>query len=178
MKTKIQDMTSGSPGRLIILFAIPLMLGNICQQLYTMVDTMVVGQIAGVEALAALGAVDFLMWVVTGISTGLTQGFSIQLSQYYGAKDFENLRKSLAHSYRLTAFIAVGVFILSQSFASLILTGLHTPSNINDHRICAECFTGHPFCGRLRMGCCRSSNRNCNRTELLCCLLFPDFTQN
>ena len=75
MKTKIQDMTSGSPGRLIILFAIPLMLGNICQQLYTMVDTMVVGQIAGVEALAALGAVDFLMWVVTGISTGLTQGF-------------------------------------------------------------------------------------------------------
>ena len=93
-------MTSGSPGRLIILFAIPLMLGNICQQLYTMVDTMVVGQIAGVEALAALGAVDFLMWVVTGISTGLTQGFSIQLSQYYGAKDFENLRKSLAH-YRI-----------------------------------------------------------------------------
>ena len=68
MKTKIQDMTFGSPGRLIILFAIPLMLGNICQQLYTMVDTMVVGQIAGVEALAALGAVDFLMWVVTGIS--------------------------------------------------------------------------------------------------------------
>ena len=108
MKTKIQDMTSGSPGRLIILFAIPLMLGNICQQLYTMVDTMVVGQVAGVEALAALGAVDFLMWVVTGISTGLTQGFSIQLSQYYGAKDFENLRKSLAHSYRLTAFIAAG----------------------------------------------------------------------
>ena len=130
MKTKIQDMTSGSPGRLIILFAIPLMLGNICQQLYTMVDTMVVGQIAGVEALAALGAVDFLMWVDTGISTGLTQGFSIQLSQYYGAKDFENLRKSLAHSYRLTAFIAVGVFILSQSFAALVLTGLHTPSNI------------------------------------------------
>ena len=109
MKTKIQDMTSGSPGRLIILFAIPLMLGNICQQLYTMVDTMVVGQVAGVEALAALGAVDFLMWVVTGISTGLTQGFSIQLSQYYGAKDFENLRKSLAHSYRLTAFIAAGI---------------------------------------------------------------------
>ena len=127
-------MTSGSPGRLIILFAIPLMLGNICQQLYTMVDTMVVGQIAGVEALAALGAVDFLMWVVTGISTGLTQGFSIQLSQYYGAKDFENLRKSLAHSYRLTAFIAVGVFILSQSFAALVLQGcIHLPILLECH---------------------------------------------
>ena len=69
MKTKIQDMTSGSPGRLLIFFAIPLMLGNICQQLYTLVDTMIVGQVAGVEALAALGAVDFLMWVVTGVST-------------------------------------------------------------------------------------------------------------
>ena len=158
MKTKIQDMTSGSPGRLIILFAIPLMLGNICQQLYTMVDTMVVGQIAGVEALAALGAVDFLMWVVTGISTGLTQGFSIQLSQYYGAKDFENLRKSLAHSYRLTAFIAVGVFILSQSFAAY--------------------FIGYPFCGRRRMGCGRGSNRNCDCAEFFCRVLFPDFTQN
>ena len=75
MKTKIQDMTSGSPGRLIILFAIPLMLGNICQQLYTMVDTMVVGQVVGVEALAALGAVDFLMWVVTGISTDSLRDF-------------------------------------------------------------------------------------------------------
>ena len=168
--------------------------------------------------LPALGAVDFLMWVVTGISTGLTQGFSIQLSQYYGAKDFENLRKSLAHSYRLTAFIAVGVFILSQSFASLVLTGLHTPSNImgmsllylriifcgipaaSAYNMFASALramgnsktpltamiiasvlnvvTGHPVCGRLRMGCCRSSNRNCDRTKLFCCLLFSDFTQN
>ncbi len=182
-----------------------------------MVDTMVVGQIAGVEALAALGAVDFLMWVVTGISTGLTEGFSIQLSQYYGAKDFENLRKSLAHSYRLTAFIAVGVFILSQSFASLILT-VHTPSNIIGMSLLylRIIFCGIPataaynmFASALRAmgnsktpltamiiasvlnvsldilfvagfgwGVAGASNRNCNRTELLCCLLFPDFTQN
>lgn len=54
MSGQVRDMTKGSPGRLIILFAIPLMLGNICQQLYTMVDTIVVGQIAGVQALAAL----------------------------------------------------------------------------------------------------------------------------
>ena len=93
MKTKDSGYDLRFAGTVDHSFAIPLMLGNICQQLYTMVDTMVVGQIAGVEALAALGAVDFLMWVVTGISTGLTQGFSIQLSQYYGAKDFENLRK-------------------------------------------------------------------------------------
>ena len=59
MSGQVRDMTKGSPGRLIILFAIPLMLGNICQQLYTMVDTIVVGQIAGVQALAALGAVEW-----------------------------------------------------------------------------------------------------------------------
>lgn len=85
MKTKIQDMTSGSPGRLIILCN-SLMLGNICQQLYTMVDTMVVGQVAGVEALAALGAVDFLMWVVTGISTGLTQDFPFSSPSIMGQR--------------------------------------------------------------------------------------------
>ena len=131
MKTKIQDMTSGSPGRLIILFAIPLMLGNICQQLYTMVDTMVVGQIAGVEALAALGAVDFLLWVVTGISTGSHSGIFHSACAVLWCKGFRKSKKiSGTQLSWLTAFIAVGVFILSQSFAALVLTGLHTPSNI------------------------------------------------
>ena len=79
--------------------------------------------------LAALGAVDFLLWVVTGISTGLTQGFSIQLAQYYGAKDLKSAKIS---GTQLSAdrIHRSGVFILSQSFASLVLTGLHTPSNI------------------------------------------------
>lgn len=86
MSGQVRDMTKGSPGRLIILFAIPLMLGNICQQLYTMVDTIVVGQIAGVQALAALGAVEWITWMVLGVSTGATQGFSILISQHYGAK--------------------------------------------------------------------------------------------
>ena len=82
MSGQVRDMTKGSPGRLIILFAIPLMLGNICQQLYTMVDTIVVGQIAGVQALAALGAVEWITWMVLGVSTGATQGFSILISQH------------------------------------------------------------------------------------------------
>ena len=55
MKAQTQNMTSGNAAKLIFFFALPLMLGNICQQLYTMVDTMIVGQVAGVEALAALG---------------------------------------------------------------------------------------------------------------------------
>ena len=112
MKAQTQNMTSGNAAKLIFFFALPLMLGNICQQLYTMVDTMIVGQVAGVEALAALGSVDFLMWIVTGISTGITQGFSILISQHYGAGNGVALRKVIAHSYRLTAITAVLVFAL------------------------------------------------------------------
>ena len=61
-----KDMTAGSPGKLIITFAIPMMLGNIFQQFYTMADTMIVGQVVGVEALAAVGAGDWLVWLVLG----------------------------------------------------------------------------------------------------------------
>lgn len=60
MSAQVRDMTKGSPAKLILLFAVPLMLGNIFQQLYTMVDTIVVGQVAGVQALAALGAVEWI----------------------------------------------------------------------------------------------------------------------
>ena len=63
MSDQVRDMTKGSPAKLILLFAVPLMLGNIFQQLYTMVDTIVVGQVAGVQALAALGAVEWIMWM-------------------------------------------------------------------------------------------------------------------
>ena len=62
MGTNEKNMTAGSPGKLIITFAIPLMLGNIFQQFYTMADTMIVGQVVGVEALAAVGAGDWLVW--------------------------------------------------------------------------------------------------------------------
>ena len=69
MAVNEKNMTSGSPGKLIITFAIPLMLGNVFQQFYTMADTMIVGQVVGVEALAAVGAADWLVWLVFGIIT-------------------------------------------------------------------------------------------------------------
>ena len=65
MGTNEKNMTAGSPGKLIITFAIPLMLGNIFQQFYTMADTMIVGRVVGVEALAAVGAGDWLVWQVS-----------------------------------------------------------------------------------------------------------------
>lgn len=130
MSSKVQDMTSGSPARLIMLFAIPLMLGNIFQQLYTMVDTIVVGQIIGVQALAALGAVEWVMWLVLGVASGMTQGFSILIAQYYGAREIKDLKKALAHSYILTAILAAAVLVVSQAGAYGLLRFLNTPENI------------------------------------------------
>ena len=155
MKAQTQNMTSGNAAKLIFFFALPLMLGNICQQLYTMVDTMIVGQVAGVEALAALGSVDFLMWIVTGISTGITQGFSILISQHYGAGNGVALRKVIAHSYRLTAITAVLVLALSQLLASTALTGVHTPQNIIEMALLylRIIFCGIPFTTAYMFAC-------------------------
>lgn len=130
MAARVKNMTSGSPGKLILLFAVPLMFGNVFQQLYTMVDTMVVGQVAGVKALAALGAVDWLVWMILGIASGMTQGFSILVSQHYGAQNFMELKKTVARSYILTAFLALVVFAVSQAGAYHFLKFLNTPPDI------------------------------------------------
>ena len=130
MAVQVKDMTKGPSGRLIIGLALPLMLGNVCQQLYTMVDTMIVGQIVGVEALAALGAGEWILWLVLGISTGMTQGFGIMTAQQFGGEDGEGLRKTVARSYVLTGILAAVVLILSELLAPLILKFLDTPENI------------------------------------------------
>lgn len=130
MAVNEKNMTSGSPGKLIIAFAIPLMLGNVFQQFYVMADTMIVGQVVGVEALAAVGAADWLVWLVFGIMTGMTQGFSILISQYYGAGEKENLKRAVAKSYVLTAILSIIVLVLSEVTVQQVLQFLHTPENV------------------------------------------------
>jgi len=112
MSNKTIDMTRGSPLRLIVGFALPLMFGNVFQQLYTVVDTAIVGQGVGMEALAALGAVDWLTWLFLGVVQGFTQGFSVRFSQKYGEKDIPDLKRMLGQSARLCIFIAlIGVAV-------------------------------------------------------------------
>ena len=130
MAVNEKNMTSGSPGKLIITFAIPLMLGNVFQQFYTMADTMIVGQVVGVEALAAVGAADWLVWLVFGIMTGMAQGFSILIAQYYGAGEKENLKRAVAKSYVLTAILSIIVLVLSEVTVQQVLQFLHTPENV------------------------------------------------
>ena len=126
----VKDMTQGKPWKLILMFALPLMAGNVFQQLYTLVDTAVVGQFVGVEALASLGAADWLNWLVLGIPTGFAQGFSILMSQNFGAGEPEELRKSVAASIILSAIIAVVTLVISQVFMLPTLRLLNTPENV------------------------------------------------
>ena len=130
MSSKIKTMTEGKPLKLILSFAFPLMIGNIFQQLYTVVDTMVVGQILGVSALAALGAADWLNWMILGIIQGITQGFSILMAQEFGAKHFGRLKKVIGNSTMLAAVSAMLLLILSQAVVLPILQLLGTPDTI------------------------------------------------
>ena len=87
MKQKTRDMTQGKPAGIIVSFAIPLMLGNVFQQMYTVMDSVIVGRGVGVEALAALGTSDWLSFTAMGGITGIAQGFSVLIAQYFGAKE-------------------------------------------------------------------------------------------
>lgn len=130
MATGIKDMTSGKPLSLIISFALPLMVGNIFQQLYTVVDTMVVGKALGVDALAGLGATDWLYWMILGMIQGITQGFGILMAREFGAKQFEQLRCVVGNSASLSLICAGAFLVVGQVTAEPILRLLNTPEAI------------------------------------------------
>ncbi|MBQ7896132.1 MAG: MATE family efflux transporter [Oscillospiraceae bacterium] len=127
---RIKDMTSGNPALLLVGFALQLMLCNVFQQLYTVVDTAIVGKALGVGALGALGATDWLTWMIIGMVQGLTQGFSIRMANQFGAKQFDNLRHTVALSVILSAFAALILLSLSQFLALPLLKLLKTPDEV------------------------------------------------
>jgi len=130
MTPKTQDMTTGRPISLLVRFSMPLMVGNVFQQLYTVVDTMVVGKALGVGALAALGAADWLNWMMLGMIQGFTQGFAILMAQAFGAKDFTALRKTVWNSALLCVISAVLLVLLGQWLLAPVLRLMQTPAEI------------------------------------------------
>lgn len=130
MNAKIKDMTQGSPLSLIVSFALPLMVGNIFQQMYTVVDTMVVGKALGVDALAALGATDWLYWMVLGMVQGVAQGFGILMAREFGAKQYESLRTVVGSSTALSGLAALLFLMMGQIAAKPLLELLNTPEEI------------------------------------------------
>ena len=122
--------TEGSPWRLLLLFSLPLMAGNIFQQLYTVVDTAVVGKALGVDALAALGGADWLNWLTLGTIQGFTQGFSILLAQRFGAGDFPKLRQAAVNAIFLSVVCGVVMTAGSELIAEPVVVLLQTPVEI------------------------------------------------
>ena len=123
-------MTSGPPARLILQFALPLMLGNVFQQFYTFVDTMVVGQALGVGALAALGASEWLTFLMFGLVQGVVQGFSVVIAQRFGANDEEGMKKAVSGAIFLSLGMAAAFTVLGQLMLRPVLVLLHTPEEI------------------------------------------------
>ena len=101
------DMTKGSPLRLIILFTIPVFIGNLFQNFYNLVDSIIVGQFLGVNALAAVGTTGTLTFLVIGWINGMTSGFAIMLAQSFGAGDEKKLRHYMSMSIYLCVAMAV-----------------------------------------------------------------------
>ena len=129
-EAKEKDMTCGPAGRQIFFFALPLMMGNIFQQAYTLVDTAVVGQVVGVNALAALGSSDWFNWMSLGVCSGLTQGFSILIAQQFGAKNIKEMKRSLAVSLVLTLASALILTVLFLLLSRPVLTWMGTREEI------------------------------------------------
>lgn len=126
----IKDFTSGSPVKHVIRFAFPLYLGMILQQLYSIIDAVIVGQKIGVEALAGVGSTGAISFVVIGFCTGLSGGFAIPVAQKFGAKDDKELRKYVANSLWLAVFFSVVLTVLVCQFCDSILRILQTPEDI------------------------------------------------
>lgn len=124
---KVRDMTKGNPAGHIIAFAVPMLLGNVFQQMYSLVDTAIVGKICGVEALAAVGSAGWLDWLVLGFVIGLTQGFSILISQRFGAGDMQGMRRAVAMSGYITAAAIAIVTSVSLALCGTVLRWMNTP---------------------------------------------------
>ena len=129
-KNKTNDMTVGSPVKLIIQFMIPMFLGNVFQPFYNIVDSIVAGQFIGVDALAAIGSTGTLMFFVTGWLNGLSSGFAIIVAQRFGARKYDEMRHYVAMSFYLMAAFAL---VMTAAFLALnepILRLMNSPENV------------------------------------------------
>ncbi|MCR4922386.1 MAG: MATE family efflux transporter [Lachnospiraceae bacterium] len=126
------DMTKGNPTSLLLSFMLPLLIGNIFQQLYNTVDTMVVGKFVSAEALAAVGSTGSITNLFLCLCNGLAAGVGIIISQYFGAKNMDNMRRAIINSVYIMSFIGIIIGLLGVTFTRPVLILMNTPENILD----------------------------------------------
>lgn len=126
----IQDMTKGSPLKLILTFSLPMLMGNLFQQLYTMADSIIVGRFVGAEALAAIGACGSTIYLFFSLFLGLSAGIGIIVSQYFGAGKDTDVRRAIAGSVYLLIISSAVMTVLGIALARPVLMLLGTPEAI------------------------------------------------
>lgn len=124
------DMTKGKPSKLILYFAFPMILGNIFQQVYNLVDTIVVGKFIGSNALAAVGSSFAIIVFITSIIIGLSMGVSVLLSQFYGAKELEKMKETTITATIVIGFVTIILMIVSLMFIDNILALFNMPQQL------------------------------------------------
>lgn len=137
-------LTTGRPWRVILSFSVPLLLGNVVQQLYQFVDAIVVGRHLGVDSLAAVGATGPLLFLLLGFAWGLTSGFAIPIAQAFGAGDDDAVRRSVATGVLLSGITSVILTIVAPLISAPLLELLQTPSELMSE---ATVFTQISFIG-------------------------------
>ena len=144
MLGQAKDLTQGSPAKQIILFTVPLLIGNIFQQLYNMADMIIVGRTISTEALAAIGATGAIAFMVVGVSFGLTSGFTVITAQRFGAGDEEGVRRSVAACLLLSLVLSVIITAISVPTAYPLFRLMQTPEDIIDdsHRYIVVIYAG------------------------------------
>lgn len=125
-----RDMTYGSPAKIILGFTVPIFVGNVFQQFYSMVDTIIVGKFVGTNALAAVGSTGTINFLIIGFLMGLTAGFTVFPAQRFGAGDMKAMRKSVGSAAVLSGIISVIMTVGSMVCMKPLLTLMNTPEDI------------------------------------------------
>lgn len=127
-----KEMTSGASFPLILNFTLPLLLGNLLQQTYSLMDAAIVGKYLGINALASVGASTSVVFLILGFCTGCCSGFSIPVAQKFGARDYVTMRRFISVSLKISGVMSVVLAIITSLLCAYILRTMQTPENIFD----------------------------------------------
>lgn len=127
-----KEMTSGASFPLILNFTLPLLLGNLLQQTYSLMDAAIVGKYLGINALASVGASTSVVFLILGFCTGCCSGFSIPVAQKFGARDYVTMRRFISVSLKISGVMSVVLAIITSLLCAFILRTMQTPENIFD----------------------------------------------
>ena len=130
MSTLVRDMTKGNTVKLLLEFSLPMLVGNIFQQLYNLADSAIVGRVVGPDALAAVGSTGSLSFLFFSFCIGVANGGGITASKYFGAKDELRVKKVIVNSAYMMLVASVFMAVLGFSLSAWILRVLDTPSDI------------------------------------------------